>query len=151
MLIPENYIIIAAARVKEEKFTCATLIAIPIDRLCDIVDAFELRGPWSEETVLEALKEALKQAAEGRQGDSEGPISDAITPLKTSGPTPMLGPALWFFKNRNHSQFEWPLEAGMVVGVDEENSRVVMQPITDEFLDWIKNRRQASWHPKRMH
>lgn len=151
MSLPDNYITIAAARVKNDKFTCAALIAIPIDQIAEIVEAFELRGPWSEETVLEALKDALKQCAEGRQGYCEGPIEDVITPPQTSGPTPMLGPALWFLKNRNHSQFKWPLEAGMVVGVDEENSRVVMQPLTDEFLDWIKNRKKASWHPKRMH
>ena len=72
--MPEH-VTVATVRVRDDRFTCVTMYDVPRDRLDDILDAFEERGPWADTTVLAALREGIER--EVARGDGAAGLSDA--------------------------------------------------------------------------
>lgn len=133
--MPARHITIAAARVRNDRFTCVTLYDLPRDHIESLVSAFEKTapdGPWSEEAVFSALLAGTDWEIMQGAGLSEGEIDDLLAQK------PVVGPALWYLKYRNHGHVAWPPEGGMIVAVDEDRARVMIRPIDDEFMAWVQ-------------
>lgn len=133
--MPDRHITIAIVTVHDGLYVTATLYYLPVAHLDDLVDAFDERGPWDEETAFAALREGIGREATWDHSLFEGDVAD----LLVAQFPPAIGPALWFLKKHsNKGIFDWPLESGMVVGADKDKNCVVLRPIDDEFMAWVQ-------------
>ena len=133
--MPDRHIPLAIVRVKHERFVCVTLYDLPRGHLEDLVSAFEKRGTWDKETALAALREGIDHEITHGAGLSEGEIDGLVA--QKSG---VVGPALWFLKHHNQRHIDCPPATGWIVEANEDHARVVIRPIDDEFLAWVKRR-----------
>ena len=136
--MPEH-VTVATVRVRDDRFTCVTLYDVPRDRLDEIVAAFEEGGPWTDDAVLAALREAIEHEVERGEGLSEGELHELLAQDRS------IGPALWLLKNHGHGHIAWPLDRGWIVGACEDEERAVIQPIGEAFLAHLR-RQGATLH-----
>ncbi len=149
MPLPENYILIATARLQDGRYTCVSLCALPRESLEDLLSAFEKSAPaapWDEDTAFSAFVAGLEiqQVAQGAV-ISGFPVKVKTDDLLTERPT--VGPALWFLRHKNQGQFAWPLEIGIIIGIDLEKDVVMFEPISNDFLDeFLPEARRPTLH-----
>ena len=133
-MLPPDIIPIATARFEDGKYVCITLCTLPRESFEYILADFEAQGTWDEESAFSALVAGLEWMATSGGGISEGEIDNILKDK------PTIGPALWFMCHRNHGKFTFPPDWGLIVAADVVGDGIRFEPISDDFLAWVRHR-----------